>query len=617
MRTNRVFTLALLVSLAGCGGGPSGAFTPLFPDNEGPTLSRVLTRMQAAPASPSTPLAAALGPEGLRLYDLAAGRTLWTQPVSEPRTAPQLAGELVVLHEAGEIIARRVESGAVAFRLPDAQLSLVGAAGEGSLSVIVLSTTGGVGAASHVILARGGAITHNLELEGSVGAPAVRGGLAFVPWGSQNVSVLDGETAIEIARLRSTAGVVSHVRADPNGLVFGQAGAGRFVSTSTGDADSVGWFQPDASRLPGTPPLWRSAYDPPASATSATHKIQLVFAAGAGEGAMTFTDDSLYLTFYRFVFALNPADLSVRWVHAHDTDVVGAAAFEGGVFVADAAGGLTSLGPDGMPRSTASLDMQPSVVALQLGSFTPSGSAVGAAPSVGEQLAAAAENTDARLVPARLFAVSALSVLEGADVTARLIGLCDNNALPGPVQEEACAAVSTRADGAEPMLAALSRQASFLEGTTVPPVGALAQLAATLGEQRAVAPLIEHLEHPSTPTAALVPLADALSALGDDSALPALRAFLWLYHTEPADDELAQGMGAVARAVVHLDDDEGVALVQSVADAPFTDATSQGALNEVLNEAAEQAAAEEAAAAQAAAEAAAAEEEAGDGAEEE
>ena len=48
--------------------------------------------------------------------------------------------------------------------------------------------------------------------------------------------------------------------------------------------------------------------------------------------------------FYRFVYALDPRDESVRWVYVHDADVVGAAAQPHGVAIADETGHFAFLG---------------------------------------------------------------------------------------------------------------------------------------------------------------------------------------------------------------------------------------------------------------------------------
>ena len=573
----------------GCGGSVD-AFRPTYPDNQEAALTNVASRLASAAPSSDRGVVVGLTEDRLYAWDLAAGRRLWEQPVNDPHTAPHIAGDLVVIHEADRVVARRLADGGRAFDVADDRFSLVGAAGEGSLAAIVLSSTGGVGAESRLLIARAGGVVSRVDVEGSMGFPAVRAGLVFVPWGNQNVSVIDPDTGAEIARVRSLAGVVGHARANASGVYFGQTGVGRLsAAVSTGTAEQVGWVQPATTGLPGQPPLWRNAYDPPAGPRSAEHKIRIAWEPAPGEGAVGFTDDTLYMVFYRLVFGLAPDDLSVRWVHEHPADVVGAAAREGGVLLADAAGGLAFLGADGRPRWTADTGMHPTVAAIRLGDFTPSGSPEGAASSLADQLLSAVQNTDSRLVPGRAFAVQALGANPDSEVTTRLIVLCDDRSLPDQIRRAACETLGSREVGADVVLAALQRHASFLEGTGGPPVGALATVAARMGERRAVPLLVAHLRDPDTEVSDLPAVAAALGALGDQGAAGPLRDFLWLYHAED-DPALPPAIQAVARALVTLAGPPGRDDVQEVIDAPFTAPTTSGLLRELLTQLAAQAA---------------------------
>lgn len=577
--------LASIAALAlGCGGAPGLSLT--FPDNQPDELRAVLARADER-AAPDPPVAVGLAERQLYAFDLEAGRLAWQQPVEDARTAPAIAGELVVLQEGERVVARRLTDGSVALALPAGNLGLVGAAGEGELAAIVLSTGGAVGARSRVFIVRGGGVASQLALEVAAGAPAVRGGLVFLPWGNQNVSAIDGETGAELARLRFLDGVVGHVRASPAGLVFGQGGAGRFAAEVSREA--VGWYEPDVSALPGRAPLWRSAYEPPAGPESAAHKIALAWAPAAGEGPLRMTDDTVYLRFYRMVFGLAQDGLSPRFVYEHPADVVGAAACEGGVLLADAEGGLTFVGADGRARLRAETGMAPSVVALRIEGFTPPSEAGPAPPPLADQLLGAAQSTDARLVPARAFAVRQLAAQPEAGVTEHLIVLCDERALPADLRRAACEALGGRELGGDAVLAALGRRASYLAGTRPPPVGALATVAARMGEPRAVPLLIGHLRDPETPLADFPALAAALAQLADETAVEPLEDFLWLYHAEGEDPALAAALGHVARALVTLAGPVGRDEVQRVMDAPFTTAAVRAQLAAALQAAADDA----------------------------
>ncbi len=575
----------LVCALAvGCGAGASdAAFSAMYPDNQPAPIEEVARRLEAAGPRQASSLAVGLEDGALYAYDLGSGQEAWRVPVSEPRTAPWIAGALVITHEGDRVVGRRLSDGQRAFDMHDDRLGLVGADGDGRFGAFVLSTTGGVGAVSRVYLLDGTGVSTHYELESPVGVPAVAAGMVFVPWGNQNITVIEAATGAEIARVRSLAGVVSHALARGGHLYFGQSGVGRMSAQIGGGSPAeVGWNQPETGELPGAPPLWRSAYDPPQSAESATHRIRLEWSPTGADGPVAWADDTLYLTFYSMVFGLAGEDLSVRWVQQLQHDVVGAAATDGGVLLADDAGGLTFLAArDGAVRWTGTTSRAPSVVALRLGGFQPSGSGEPAAP-LAEQLLAAVQSTDARLVPARAFAVRALAGQADGAVTDHLLVLCDDRSLPDPLRQASCESLATRELGSDVVLRALRRHAAYLEDTSAPPVGALASAAARMNERAAVPLLVAHLNDPSTAAQDIAPLADALGALGDHSAVRPLQDFLWLYHADVPDELFARSLAAVARAIVTLSGPPGRELVQEVMDAAFTPGQLRGQLRDVL-----------------------------------
>jgi hypothetical protein len=183
------------------------------------------------------------------------------------------------------------------------------------------------------------------------------------------------------------------------------------------------------------------------------------------------------------------------------------------------------------------------------------GGTPGEPPSEDARLAgliAAAEDMDSRLVPARLFAVEALARMDDAGATSGLLGLCDDRRMAPALRKGACEALQSRTLGAEHLLQALERHEAFLQGTTAPPVGALARAAAKLGEKRAVGPLISHLKDPHTPSEDLPALVTALRDLGDAAAAEPLGAFLLMYHADPVDEDLVRALELIPEALVQL-----------------------------------------------------------------
>src|SRR5690606_24625653 len=107
------------------------------------------------------------------------------------------------------VVARDLRTGAERFRTDDEAMHLIGADGEGNLGAIVLSTGGGVGAHSRLLVTRAGDIDWDAEVDYALGKPAVRAGMVFLPWSNQNVSVVDAGSGRELARLRVADEVVA------------------------------------------------------------------------------------------------------------------------------------------------------------------------------------------------------------------------------------------------------------------------------------------------------------------------------------------------------------------------------------------------------------------------
>ncbi len=600
-RTQRIAVLVLAVTplFAACGGGGGGsAFGATFPDNRSEQLDPVLARMATAPAPRAPAVAVSLGgtPPELVAFDLESAEVRWRQP-SASTSAPQIAGRLVFTLEAPSIVARDLETGAIVFREEAGSLPLVGAAGEGDLAVAVLSTGGGVGAQSRLIIARGGDVHDIIDLTFAVGLPAVRAGMLFIPWSNQNLSVLDGETGEELARVRISDEVIGHALVANGNVYTGQANLIRLTSaTVRGTRDGAAWFGASVGELPGTPAFMRDAYAPPPSPQSAIHRVRLDFLPTGDGETVELNDDNLYFTFYRLVFALAPDTGTVKWVYEHDADIVGGSALPGGLIIADAAGTLRRLSAaDGRVTWTASSGAPSVVTALRVGGFAAGGAATGEVQSLADQLSAATQNPDARLTPAQLFAVSQLAASSGADVTANLITLCDRRALPEQVRAAACTALGDRVEGREQLVAALERHARFLEGTTAPPVGALARAAARMEERAAVPHLISHLRDPATDLAAVALILAALGELGDESAAAPIGDFLRLYHAEEADDELTVALGAGIDALVSLEGPVARDLLEEIADDTMGIAPVRGKARDAVAAMDEAAAAAEAA----------------------
>jgi HEAT repeat protein len=208
----------------------------------------------------------------------------------------------------------------------------------------------------------------------------------------------------------------------------------------------------------------------------------------------------------------------------------------------------------------------------------PSEQRAGAVPGGGQlspltlrqQLAAAAQDADSRLVPVRLLAVELLAKLPDPDATQDLLALCEDDRTTVGIRKAACNALRTRKNGNDHVLAALARHAVYLDGTVAPPVGALAKAAATQQETRAAPLLIAHLQDPNTPTQGLAELIRALGELKAASAGPALAEFLMLYHADAIDEHLAHALEQTPDTLVKLVGEAARPTLVKVAEDPLS-----------------------------------------------
>lgn len=592
MRAPSLLLLSLAAAALAGGCGPARSMRPFghaVPDDDADAVTVVTSRLaragEAAPASRPVVLGVGASPASLWAYDLEARRVLWNEP-TELDTQPYLCGNYVVAQEGPDAVVRRLADGHVTARIPDRELSLVGAAGEGDLGALVLSTTaGGAGASSILLILDHGSPSARHDVDHALGRPAMHAGLLFVPWAHQNVSVIELASGEEIARVRSTEHVIGTAIASGADVYVGSTELVRFgPELVTGGAR---WYVPPAVERAARVAMLFDAYTRPPAARSAAHQVRMAFTPvrdGEGTGLL---EDTLIQIFYRAAFGLEARGPGARWVTVNEHDIVGVAHDPTGVVLVDEAGRIVVLLPaDGRVGLVLETGIPSSYAEVWLGDWAPALSAAGPSTPVHDELVALAQDGDARLVPARAFAMRLLARSPEADVTDHLLSLCDNAGLPAELHTAACDALASRTSGAERVIAALGRRASFLDAVSAPPVGALARAAVAMRDARAVPLLVRHLSDPATAAADLPAVFEALASFHDPSAVAPVAAFLRLYHAEPAESDLAPALVAAAFAYAELAGGDAVAPLQALAG----DATTAPELIAAAGEAAELAA---------------------------
>lgn len=578
-----LYLVALLLALcaaSSCGGAPD-AFGSRFPDNVDSDIARVVHRI--ASARPRKPAPVAVGVSGaparLYAYDLENDRLLWRER-TETSYPPQVAGDVVVTQEPSGIVGRALQDGASQFALRDHDLTLNGADGIGSRVLLTMTGLEGGEQRSEVIYVRDGTIQWQRELRFAAGAPALADGLALVPWGTQFVSALSLEDGVEVARLRLRDGVVGHVLVRDGSAYVGQDTVMKLTSrAASGTRDTLPRYTLPDKSLPGAPRLLRDVYQPPPfqPLDRASHHILLSWQPGAArESGLQLENDVLYLTFYRMVFALDPRTLEPRWVTRHPQRIVGATSGEAGLWIIDATGSILLLKADtgrALPRARTGL-------ATRFARLRTAGLAVGrdsqqaasgasAEQGLASQLAAAARESDAQLVPARLFAVESLARMERPEATGVLLELCDDRKLTASVREASCEGLATRDNGERYVLQALDRHASYLDDRRAPPIGPLARAAVRMNASAARPRLIAHLNDPHTHVSQLPSLIGALTEIGGEQAADALERFVLLYHADAPNAELIEALAAAAKGLAELRGQDAFETLRWVANDPM------------------------------------------------
>lgn len=570
--------------LPACGGG--NAFSPVYPDNQEASVQTVLDRLSSHPAGEADPVAAGIttSPHHLFVVDLRTGEKRWDIETGQPSSAPVIAGDYVLLHQTRGVVGYSLRDGRELFEVEDDAMYLTGGGGDGADAAFALSTGGGVGARSKLVIVRGGSISVERNMEQTLGAPTVTAGMVFVPWATQNLSVLEASSGDEIARVRITDRPIGRAYHQDGNIYFGQRGVFRLTpSTVAGSTEGSAFVEAQERTYPGEPSFMPDPYAPAAGPASAVHKIRLDWLASGSAETVAFADERLYLSFYRFVFGLAPSDAEgVHFVYEHSEDIVGAHATRGGLIIADQGGGFAFINARGQQAWTAHVDRTPTSVTIRPGSFVPAATPSTEPGTIAEQLSAAAQSTDSRLVPARRFALGLMSGVEGEEVTAQLLAVCDNRQTPPAVKSDACTRLSTRTSGQAAILGALGRHASFLDNEVAPPVVELAAAASAM-QARAAGPLIwNHIQDPQTPEEALPALFEALKNLGAESSLPNIKAWLRTYHADARTDSMLQSLALATSMVLAAEGEDAEDFLVTLAEDPLAPGPARGQMNEVL-----------------------------------
>jgi outer membrane protein assembly factor BamB len=601
--------LAALVAVAAL---PACATSPYKrAGNAGEVAAALAHSQPPAPSSRSLAFLVLGGTAGARIaaYDLAASRLVWTQP-GDVTTRIVVGGDVIVhgsntpfVAKAGApavgagLTARDIGNGAVLWQHPMASDErLAGYDADARAVYLVVQSAGGAGkhGGSGSVVAldpRTGAVRWRHELPtGRVAGPAVRGGLLAVPVDSQYVILLDASTGGELAQVLSTAEAATFVRALPEGMFYGSRGLFLLSpSTARGSQREPGYL---LARLPAfvRPFYWYDGYRAEQTQYSAIDRNHILWRVAVDGERARFRDDTVVVHDYRFLFGFDATSGVLRWAYSHPGDAVASTDTGSVIAFVSAEGDIIAVDRlTGARRYEAHLPGEVVRAAtFDAEGFAPTAGTAGPAPDLVATLGGIVADPDRRFPDLKLFAIDELGRLPGRAATSKLLDILSERGLPPLAVQKASEALAARKDtqSGDLLAVALRAHADYAEGRAAPPIDFLARAVAALGPsgRTATPELIAQLRQPETTTPAAAQIARTFVAVGAEDAVPALRDYLTMYRSDPAQDADPSALIAAAEALLKLGGAADRRLLLFVAEEPHTVAPLRAHLVRALGE---------------------------------
>jgi outer membrane protein assembly factor BamB len=567
-RLLRRWPLLLLAATAACGSARMRAylFSTEWEDDGGASIARVWERVGSTPLPLAPDVVVGVTGEGAQSTVIGLpldGSTAAPWRFDHPLDArPSIAAGVVVVSGGGETVALDAVHGQVLWRRPTPGLSLVGAGDDGDMTVTVFHRGGSLGS---VLLAvrHDGELLRSIDSERTMGAPAAMAHLAFVPWAGEYVSVIEPVSGNEVGRVTLRT-ETSHAFALGGSLWFGELAFTRFDErirdASKGRATTVTL---PARELPGAPRLMRPGTTIVPAFATADDKVHLYARPAAADAGAALDEGRFYATYFRLAMGFDASGGKLAWVRLRAADVLGGAAGTGGVVLCDEQGNVTSLdAKSGGLVSEAHLGqaLRSCIVRVDEGHIA---GAPGEAPPLTQALEEAVRADDPMLASAQRFLLRELATVDDASATKTLVDLASDPRTGPDLLLDARAALAKRRTGATAMEAALERHYDYLKDVLrPPPVGPIAHALGAMKEKAAAPLLAAHLLDPENTDDDTKEAAAALSVVGGPAELPVMRQFFGMYRATADDDDVADAVVSVGRALLAIGDKEGRAQVE-------------------------------------------------------
>lgn len=590
-------TMCSATILVACSG--SAEFRSSFPDNRPDHLENLLQKLpaSAAPSGPANDTGRGLvvveldgSQSGVAAFDAQTGDELWRRLMPVDST-PSVGGPVVVVKSGQQIVGLSVRDGSDLWSRRAESIDYMGAAIDSGVVILTFSTAGqraSVFREAHAIAvdALSGRERWSLgPVEKQFGAPAAFGGVAFIPWDRLSLSVFDIASGQEIARLLSRDDVYSFVRAGPEGVFYGSTAAYRLSKQSvTGSREKAEVYEPLVANAPVSEGFYADGFLGQKGGRNARNKIRFLWRGAPRSGdEVSLADDTVYFLYYRILFSFDATNGAVRWVRTLESDVESAEVVQGGILLLGGDGTLLSIeASTGAIVHRTSLGVEVAGAVFDVHALLRGQPGDRPETSVREQLREVVFDPDARLTPARRFAVSVLASIPDEEATRDLLEVCRQRRVPLPVRHDAAMILRTRQSGSHYLVQALAEHHDFLANRESPPVGVIAAAVLHMRDETAIPRLWEHMLDPETPREDLLPIAALLTELGNESNVPQMRNFVVRYHADSefngAEDTLLELIRAIAR---HGSDEDREAMGNLAADSSTLSVFRRG-LDEAL-----------------------------------
>ncbi|HET8936440.1 MAG TPA: PQQ-binding-like beta-propeller repeat protein [Polyangiales bacterium] len=508
----------------------------------------------AAASGTSEALVAYATPSKLVVYDLQAGRARLQIP-AKLRSRPQLLRDLVVavVEQDGQnkLVAYDLQTGQQRAAYPVPRASWLGAVQVGDNLIFTSSSLSfrpsERGSTVTALDARTGAPQWEKNVPYALSRPTAAAGRVYLISDHADVWALQADSGGSLGCSRLGSEPVEWLQADGDKLLLGTDSA-RAVQLTQTTPSELGRLQLKGATLPGQPQLQPSAYQSIPAERSAYGRVALATRLEVAADAPSVAGDRYFYAFYKHLFAFD-AQGQLQWVHKLEADSVELRATAQAARVVTESGQVLWFDPQtGAVLSQLQLPDRPTSADSAVAS--PIGNKAAPAVPLQSELRAMAMDTDARLLPSRKLAVSALAALAEPDASRDLLDVYIEPSAPKELQNHVARVLAERTRGSEHLVAALAGDYNFLTGAPPPPLAAIVPGLVTNNEQRAVPRLVDRLFDPDTRLDELHLLVQAITKLGGRDAKKPLAEFLALYHADSSLTDDASALLAAAQALV-------------------------------------------------------------------